>query len=63
MLKCWELSVNNPFGELEIAIFLVNPKCDLHIKRKYFFPFFQHALSFTTQAPNVQFNLTERTKI
>ena len=53
-LKCWELSVNNPFGQLEIAIFSVNPKCDLRIDQKYFFPFCQHALSFTTQAPIVQ---------
>ena len=36
-LKCWELSVNNPFGQLEIAIFSVNPKCDLRIDQKYFF--------------------------
>ena len=44
----------NPSGQLEIVIFSVNPKCDLSIDQKYFFPFCQQALSFTTQVPNIQ---------
>ena len=33
-IKCWELLVNNAFGQLEIAVFLVNPNCDFSIDQK-----------------------------
>ena len=26
-VKCWELAVNNALGQLEMAVFSVNPNC------------------------------------
>ena len=37
MLNCWELLLNDPFGQPEIAVFSVNPKCHLCIDENFFF--------------------------
>ena len=52
-IKCWELLVNNAFGQLEIAVFWSIQTVISALTKNWNNIFGQHTLDFTKQALNV----------